>query len=122
VCTSFSAKKRVELMAELEPYRTDALDGHPWGDWAEAAAHEQGRLPGAQSRWNNTKDLSWEPVRAELVVEVSYDHMQGDRFRHATHFVRWRPDRNPDSCTYAQVEEAAAYDFASIFSGAVERG
>jgi ATP-dependent DNA ligase len=118
VCTSFSAKKRKELMTELEPYRVDALDGHPWADWAEAAAHEQGRLPGAQSRWNNTKDLSWEPVRAELVVEVSYDHMQGDRFRHATHFVRWRPDRKPESCTYDQVEEVAAYDLSEIFGRA----
>ena len=115
VCTSFSAKFRKELMAEVEPLRAGALDGHPWGAWAEAAAHEQGRLPGATSRWNAKKDLSWEPVRAERVVEVSYDNMQGDRFRHATHFVRWRPDRDPSSCTYEQLEVTPPLELTKVF-------
>jgi ATP-dependent DNA ligase len=115
VCTSFSAKFRKEVMEEIAPLRTDALDGHPWAAWAEASAHEQSRLPGATSRWNAKKDLSWEPLRAERVVEVSYDNMQGDRFRHATHFVRWRPDRDPSSCTYAQLEVTPPLELKKVF-------
>ena len=118
VATSFTAKRRRELAEEIAPYRDGALDGHPWQRWAEAAADPAsagGRMPGAQSRWNAKKDLSWEPLRAELVAEVAYDHLQGDRFRHATQLVRWRPDREPASCTYAQLEETPAVELSLVF-------
>jgi len=105
VATSFSAAKRTALLDEIAPYRTDALEGHPWKDWADAEAHQQGkRLPGGGNRWNAGKDMSWEPLRLGLVAEVSYDGMQGDRFRHATQLQRWRPDREPRSCTYDQLD------------------
>ena len=113
VSASFPMKRRAELVAELEPYRTDA-ENHPWAEWAIAEAHELGRLPGAVSRWNAKKDLSWEPLRPELVVEVAYDHMQGNRFRHTAQFRRWRPDRDPRSCTYEQLEEPVSYDLADV--------
>jgi ATP-dependent DNA ligase len=118
VATSFTAARRRELVGELAPYRDRALDGHPWRDWAEAAADPAtgaGRMPGAQSRWNAKKDLSWEPIRPELVAEVAYDHLQGDRFRHATHLVRWRPDRDASSCTYAQLEETVPVELSLVF-------
>jgi ATP-dependent DNA ligase len=114
VSASFPMKRRAELVEELEPYRTDDLAAHPWGAWAEAQAHEQGRLPGAVSRWNAKKDLSWVPLRPELVVEVAYDHMEGTRFRHTAQFRRWRPDRDPGSCSYDQLEEPVRYDLADI--------
>lgn len=113
VSASFPMKRRQELVAELEPYRTSA-DDHPWSAWAMAEAHERGRLPGAVSRWNAGKDLSWEPLRPELVCEVAYDHMQGDRFRHTAQFRRWRPDRDPRSCTYEQLEEPVRFDLAEV--------
>ena len=113
VSASFPMSRRAELVAELEPYRTSP-DDHPWAEWASAEAHEAGRLPGAVSRWNAGKDLSWEPLRPELVVEVAYDHMQGNRFRHTAQFRRWRPDRDPRSCTYAQLEEPVSYDLADV--------
>ena len=91
-------------------------EGHPWAAWAEEAAHEGARLPGATSRWTGKKDLSWVAVRPELVVEVAYDHMEGDRFRHTAQFRRWRPDRAPGSCTYAQLEEPVGYDLAEVLS------
>jgi ATP-dependent DNA ligase len=103
VAASFSTARRRELVDELAPYRTDSLTGHPWAHWAAGATAGE-RLPGATSRWNAGKDLSWQPLRPELVCEVAYDHMQGDRFRHATQFQRWRPEREPRSCTYAQLE------------------
>jgi ATP-dependent DNA ligase len=114
VTASFTAKRRAELVDELAPYRVDATDAvalseHPWGGWVQhsldAAAAGQ-RLPGAASRWNSSKDLSFEPLRPELVVEVAFDHMQGNRFRHATTLKRWRPDRSPATCTYDQIEPA----------------
>jgi ATP-dependent DNA ligase len=114
VSASFPMKRRAELVAELEPYRTDAIENHPWAEWAIAEAHEAGRLPGAVSRWNAKKDLSWQPLRPELVVEVAYDHMQGNRFRHTAQFRRWRPDRDPRSCTYDQLEEPVNYDLADV--------
>ncbi len=114
VSAAFSAQRRKELLDELEPYRTDDLAGHPWGEWALAEAHAEGRLPGAVSRWNAKKDLSWEPLRPELVVEVAYDHMQGTRFRHTAQFRRWRTDRDPKSCTYDQLEEPVNYDLADV--------
>ena len=113
VSASFPMKRRAELVEELEPYRTGP-EGHPWEEWAKAEAHEDGRLPGAQSRWNAKKDLSWEPLRPDLVCEVAYDHMQGDRFRHTAQFRRWRTDRDPRSCTYEQLEEPVSYELASV--------
>jgi ATP-dependent DNA ligase len=116
VCTSFSVARRKELVEELASLRDGALDGHPWQSWAEAEAQAGGqRLPGGGNRWNRAKDMSWEPLRAERVVEVSYDNLQGDRFRHATHFVRWRPDRDPVSCTYAQLERPVPEELAAVF-------
>jgi ATP-dependent DNA ligase len=117
ICASFTTARRRELAAELAPLRADAVEGHPWRDWAEwAEAGAPGRrVPGASSRWNRGKDLSWEPLRVERVCEVAYDHLQGDRFRHATHFLRWRPDRSPRQCTYAQLEESPAYELSRIF-------
>jgi ATP-dependent DNA ligase len=118
ITSSFSWDRRAALAMELEPWRENALEGHPWGEWAEwaQAAEASGqRLPGATSRWNRGKDLSWEPLRAERVVEVAYDHLQGDRFRHATTFVRWRDDKVPADCRYDQLEETAAFEIAKIF-------
>jgi ATP-dependent DNA ligase len=118
VASSFSAGARAELLGELEPYRTDALDGHPWRGWAEAdaeAAASGQRRPGAQSRWNAGKDLSWEPLRIELVAEVAYEHLQGDRFRHTARFQRWRPDRTPSSCTYEQLDTPVPMELREIF-------
>jgi ATP-dependent DNA ligase len=114
VCASFTAAKRKELVEFLAPYRADAIAGHPWAGWASADA--EGRMPGGQSRWSAGKDLSWEPLRVELVVEVAYEHMQGDRFRHMAQFRRWRTDRTPESCTYAQLEVVAPQELAQIFS------
>jgi ATP-dependent DNA ligase len=117
ICASFTTARRRELVKELEPLRADAAEDHPWRDWAEwadAGAPDR-RMPGAKSRWNAGKDLSWEPLRVERVCEVAYDHLQGDRFRHATHFLRWRPDRDPRTCTYAQLEETPAFELSRIF-------
>jgi len=119
VCASFSNAKRLEFAEFLRPYRKDALEAHPWKAWAEAdlaLADGPKRIPGGQSRWSQGKDLSWEPLRAELVVEVAYDHMQGDRFRHTAQFRRWRPDKKPSDCTYAQLEVVAPQELAAIFS------
>jgi ATP-dependent DNA ligase len=118
VCASFSTEKRRELAEFLAPYREDALEKHPWRGWAEAGIEtEDGvkRMPGGQSRWSQGKDLSWEPLRPELVVEVAYDHMQGDRFRHTAQFRRWRNDKKPSDCTYAQLEVVAPQELTEIF-------
>jgi ATP-dependent DNA ligase len=118
VAASFTAAKRRELVGVLAPYRTDALANHPWRDWgglAQAAPDAQ-RMPGAKSRWSAGKDLSWEPLRPELVVEVAYDHMQGRRFRHTAHFRRWRPDKRPHECTYAQLEVVPPHELARLFA------
>jgi ATP-dependent DNA ligase len=121
ITSSFTWDRRAALVEELDPLRANALDGHPWAEWAEWAsagsADASGqRLPGATSRWNRGKDLSWEPLRAERVVEVAYDHLQGDRFRHATTFRRWRPDKAPSDCRYDQLETTAPFELARIFS------
>ncbi|MGW1226246.1 ATP-dependent DNA ligase [Streptomyces sp. NPDC001515] len=116
VCAAFPMKRRAELVAELEPLVTDPA-GHPWGAWADAEAHEHSRMPGAPSRWSGKKDMTWVAVRPERVCEVAYDHMEGDRFRHTARFRRWRPDRTPSSCTYAQLEEVVRYDLAAVLSG-----
>ena len=115
VCSSFTAAKRTELVHYLESYRKDALHNHPWADWADETARSTGRMPGGKSRWNSGKDLSWEPLRIELVVEVAYEHMQGDRFRHLAHFRRWRTDKPPKSCTYDQLEVVPPQELMSIF-------
>ena len=117
VSASFTMKRRAELVDELAPYAVTDVTGHPWAAWAEAEAHEKGRLPGAVSRWNATKDLSWVPLRPDLVVEVKYDHMEGTRFRHTAQWKRWRPDRTPESCTYQQLDQPVRFDLAEIFAG-----
>ncbi|SHG37592.1 ATP-dependent DNA ligase [Geodermatophilus nigrescens] len=119
VAASFPMARRAELVEELAPYRADALDGHPWQDWANAELQENGehRMPGAQSRWNAKKDLSWVPLRPELVVEVKYDQLEGRRLRHTGQFLRWRPDRTPESCTYDQLDVPVRYDLAEVFTG-----
>ena len=114
VCASFTLEKRRELTEFLLPYRHDALAHHPWKSWAEAGSAEQ-RMPGGQSRWSQGKDLSWEPVRPELVVEVAYEHMQGSRFRHLAHFRRWRTDKPASDCTYAQLEVVPPQELMEIF-------
>ena len=116
VAASFPMKRRAELIDELAPYRLDDFSGHPWGDWAMAEAHMTSRMPGAVSRWNAKKDLSWIPLRPDLVCEVTYEHMEGTRFRHPAQFRRWRPDRDPGSCTYAQLEEPVRYDLSQVLS------
>jgi ATP-dependent DNA ligase len=117
VVASFTAEKRRELVDFLAPYREGALAGHPWRAWAAADWSEAGaqRRPGASSRWSHGKDLSWEPLRPELVVEVAYDHMQGTRFRHTAQFRRWRPDKVPRDCTFAQLEVVPPHELAAIF-------
>ncbi|MGY1653490.1 ATP-dependent DNA ligase [Geodermatophilus sp. SYSU D01119] len=119
VAASFPMARRAELVEELAPYRADALDGHPWQDWVNAELQEDGehRMPGAQSRWNAKKDLSWVPLRPELVVEVKYDQLEGRRLRHTGQFLRWRPDRAPESCTYDQLDVPVRYDLAEVFTG-----
>lgn len=119
VCASFTEEKRHELTEFLAPYRKDALTSHPWKSWAAqgTAASDTGqRMPGGQSRWSQGKDLSWEPLRPELVVEVAYEHMQGTRFRHLAHFRRWRTDKKPSDCTYAQLEVVAPHELTAIFA------
>ena len=116
VAASFPMRRRAELVEELKPYAMDDFSGHPWGEWAEAEAHMGGRLPGAVSRWNSKKSLGWQPLRPELVCEVAYEHMEGTRFRHTAQFRRWRLDRDPGSCTYAQLEEPVRYDLAEVLS------
>jgi ATP-dependent DNA ligase len=111
VASGFSAARRQEFVDVLHPYRTEATKNHPWLD----SGAPEGRVPGGQSRWSAGKDLSWEPLRPELVAEVSYDHLQGDRFRHATSFARWRPDRVPASCTYAQLDTPVPTELEEVF-------
>ena len=118
VCASFTLAKRRELVTFLEPYRKHALAEHPWRSWAEHGSAEPGgeqRMPGGKSRWSQGKDLSWEPLRPELVLEVAYDHMQSGRFRHTAQFRRFRSDKPPQDCTYAQLEVVPAQELAEIF-------
>ena len=115
VTSSFTMARRRELADELEPLRHGALDNHPWSNWASADEHATKRMPGGQSRWSAGKDLSWEPLRIERVCEVKYDHMQGDRFRHAATFLRWRSDKLPADCRYDQLEVTTAYELAKVF-------
>ena len=113
VTSAFTMARRKELARELAPLRDHALDDHPWREWASNS--EFSRMPGAQSRWSAGKDLSWEPLRIERVCEVKYDHLQGDRFRHATVFLRWRPDKRPEDCRYDQLEVTKPYELERVF-------
>ena len=123
VTSSFTMEKRKQLVEELAPLRKDAMGSHPWREWVEAMsattpdemAQVGQRMPGGHSRWSAGKDLSWEPLRIERVCEVKYDHMQGDRFRHAATFLRWRGDKPVTDCTYAQLEVTPAYELAAVF-------
>ena len=114
VTSAFTMAMRKQLVKEFAPLRKHALEKHPWREWAGAQA-ESSRMPGGQSRWSAGKDLSWEPLRIERVCEVKYDHMEGDRFRHATVFQRWRPDKKPKACRYDQLEVTPAYELAKVF-------
>ncbi|QLY28531.1 ATP-dependent DNA ligase [Nocardia huaxiensis] len=120
VASSFTAKRRKELVEELAPLRVNALENHPWREWADAAAQAkaEGKMPGGVSRWTGGKDLSWEPVRPELVAEVRYEHVMAGRLRHGGRLVRFRSDRTPESCTYAQLDEVAPAELAAIFDEA----
>jgi ATP-dependent DNA ligase len=114
VTSAFPMLERRRLAQELEPLREDALAAHPWRHWAELGDGSQ-RMPGGQSRWSAGKDLSWEPLRVERVCEVKYDHLQGDRFRHAAVFLRWRTDRQPGDCRYDQLEVTPPAELAAVF-------
>lgn len=119
VAASFTAKRRAELVDELAPYRNDAAKDHPWAGWMtqnETDDEPDRRMPGAVSRWNRGKTLSWNPLRPELVVEVTYDHMEGTRFRHTAHFARWRPDKPPSECTFEQLDVTPPYELEHIFA------
>jgi len=131
VTSSFTMATRKQLALELAPLRERALDKHPWREWAQAAdaggagggGHEvMTRMPGGQSRWSAGKDLSWEPLRVERVCEVKYDHMQGDRFRHAAVFQRWRPDKKPKDCRYDQLEVTTPFELEKVFGAARRSG
>ncbi|MDB5945928.1 MAG: ATP-dependent ligase-like protein [Ramlibacter sp.] len=125
VTSAFTMEMRRQLADELEHLRKNAMADHPWRDWASASAgdadampgesQDARRMPGARSRWSGGKDLSWEPLRPERVCEVRYDHLQGDRFRHATHFLRWRPDKPPQDCRYDQLEVTTAFELEKVF-------
>ena len=115
VTSAFTMAMRRQLADELAPLRKDALKDHPWQGWASAADDNANRMPGAQSRWSAGKDLSWEALRPERVCEVKYDHLQGDRFRHAAVFLRWRPDKPPQDCRYDQLEVATAFELEKVF-------
>jgi ATP-dependent DNA ligase len=118
VCAGFKMTERGVLAEKLAPLREGARENHPWRDWAEWQEVEtERRLPGATSRWNRGKDLSWEPIKIGLVCEVSFDHLQGTRFRHGSHFKRWRPDKPASECRYDQLEETPAFELAKIFGG-----
>ena len=114
VTAAFTTAMRKQLVEELAPLRAHAREDHPWREWADWQDAGQ-RVPGGGSRWNRGKDLSWEPLRPERVVEVSYDHMQGSRFRHAAHFVRWRPDKKPEDCRYDQLEVTPPFELERVF-------
>ncbi len=118
VTSSFTMEVRRQLAQELAPLRENAMEGHPWRDWAQASAGDAERMPGAKSRWSGGKDLSWEPLRPERVCEVKYDHLQGDRFRHATTFLRWRPDKPPQECRYDQLEVATPFELQHVLGAA----
>ena len=116
VTSAFTMATRKALVDELQPLRKDALKNHPWREWAGAGDGADVRMPGGHSRWSAGKDLSWEPLRIERVCEVKYDHLQRDRFRHATIFLRWRPDKRPADCRYDQLEVTTPFALAEVFA------
>jgi ATP-dependent DNA ligase len=118
IASGFTAARRKTLLGELAPLRDGAREGHPWQHWETEAGGAEGRMPGAPSRWNAKRDLGWEALRPERVAEVAYDHLQGNRFRHATHLVRWRQDRQARSCTYAQLEAVVPEELYRLFDAA----
>ena len=115
VTSSFTMAMRKQLVEELAPLRRHALEDHPWRQWAEADGSQMARMPGGQSRWSAGKDLSWEPLRIERACEGKYDHLQGNRFRHAAIFLRWRPDKPPGDCRYDQLEVTKPYELEKVF-------
>jgi ATP-dependent DNA ligase len=116
VATSFKAAFRPELLDLLTPYRLDDFGEHPWAGWAsQAETGADGRMPGTPNRWNSSKDQSWDPIRIELVIEAAYEGMMSGRFRHSARFVRWRPDRTPDSCTYSQLDRVTPLELGAVF-------
>ena len=121
VTSSFTMAMRQQLAVELDPLRKNALEDHPWREWAAAEGHETTRMPGGQSRWSAGKDLSWEPLRIGRVCEVKYDHLQGDRFRHAAVFLRWRLDKPPGDCRYDQLEVTKPYELEKVFGAGRHR-
>ena len=116
VCAAFSVAFRRELRAELEPLVLQPGEPHPWRDWIDAQAHSDQRMPGGFSRWNTGKDLSFVPLRVERVVEVTFGQLEGGRFRHGVQFVRWRPDRTPESCRYDQLDVAEPVAFVDLLA------
>jgi ATP-dependent DNA ligase len=122
VTSSFPLATRKALARELEPLRRNAIKNHPWREWANAQDDETQRMPGAHSRWSAGKDLGWEPLRIERACEVKYDHLQGDRFRHAAIFLRWRPDKPPRDCRYDQLDTVPAFELKKVFSAGMRRG
>ncbi|MFL6655743.1 MAG: ATP-dependent DNA ligase [Sulfurifustis sp.] len=121
VTSSFTMATRKQIVQELAPLRENAFENHPWREWAHVGGDDATRMPGAHSRWSAGKDLSWEPLRIERVCEVKYDHLQGNRFRHAATFVRWRPDKRPGDCRYDQLEVTSGYELTKVFGAARER-
>jgi ATP-dependent DNA ligase len=118
VSASFPMERRAELLDEIAPYRMDDVKDHPWAQWGtEAAELGTQRMPGGVSRWTGKKDLSWEPLRPEWVIEVGYDAMEGDRFRHTAQFKRSRPDRTPESCTYEQLDRPVRVNVDEVLGG-----
>ena len=118
VASAFAASRRRTLAAELAPYEDGGLNGHPWSDWADPVVHGDGhRMPGAPSRWSGGRSSAWVPLRCELVVEVTYENLTGARFRHPARFVRWRPDKEPSECRYAQLEHPPPVEYTEIFDG-----
>jgi ATP-dependent DNA ligase len=116
VSASFPMARRAELLEEIAPLRMDSVEGHPWAHWAHQEGEAQ-RMPGAVSRWTGKKDLSWQPLRPEWVLEVRYEAMEGDRFRHTAQFTRWRPDRTPRSCTYEQLDRPVRFNVDEVLAG-----
>jgi ATP-dependent DNA ligase len=124
VSASFTEARRAELIEQLQPLVVP-IEDHPWGRWAEFLTANPDRVPGTQSRWSQGKDLSFTPLRPDLVIEVAYDHMEGRRFRHTAQFRRWRTDRDPESCGYDQLDEPVSYDLTDVLgpaAGAQVRG
>ncbi len=121
VASSFSAARRRELLEEIAPLHMDDPSSHPWAAWADAEAHSEGRMPGGPSRWNGSKDLSWTPLSPERVAEVRYTQLEARRFRHGTTLLRWRPDRDPSSCTYDQLEVPPPAELDEVFSASTDR-